>query len=161
MKRPPVHTEGLLLRRFVTCLTLTLTAACGGSSTRGTFELPSPDARRYQTAYIAAVVADPDGDDLEWGAGEHVVIRNNWDHRADLGGWWIEDDDGNRLRLGFGRQLDPDAELRVHTPCGEDSDEAVFACLYHEVLNDDTGVLRLVDANGNDVARFGYGTSGE
>lgn len=147
--------------RTVTAAALLLFAVgCTGQPT-GPYELPSEEASEYATAYLAVVVADPEGDGLERGAGEHVVLRNNWDHRADLGGWSVEDADGNRMNLGIGRQLDPDAELRVHTSCGEDTDEAVFACLDTEMLDDDGDVLRLLDAAGSEVARFAYGNAAE
>jgi predicted small lipoprotein YifL len=140
-------------------LSAAVATACGGGR-EGPFELPTSEAAAYPTAYLAVVVADPAGDDLATGEGEHVVVRNNWDHRADLGGWWIEDADGHRLPLGVGRQLDPGAELEVHVACGDDGDEAVFACLDREVLDDDGEVLRLLDAGGGEVARFAYGTAG-
>lgn len=72
-----------------------------------------------------------------------LAVRNGWEHRANLGGWWIQDADGNRLALGVGRQIDPGAELRVHTACSDDTDEAVFACLDEPVLHDDGDVLTL------------------
>ncbi|MBW3620293.1 MAG: lamin tail domain-containing protein [Actinobacteria bacterium] len=135
-----------------------LLAACGGPE-GGPYELPASEAEQYVTAYIAAVVPDAGADDLQAGAGEHVVIRNNWDHRTDMGGWYIEDAAGDRLPLGIGRQIEPQAELRVHTGCGEDSEEAVYACLDEEVLDDDGDELTLRDSAGGEVARFAYGTA--
>ncbi len=149
------------MRRLVCGAVALAAVGCGGSSPAGTYELPAEQAEQYDTAYLAAVVAATDGDDLEEGAGEHVVVANNWDHRTDMGGWWIEDADGNRLPLGIGRQIDPNAELRVHTSCGEDTDEAVFACLDVEVLDDDGDVLRLLDSAGSEVARFAYGDAAD
>ncbi|MEX2627247.1 MAG: hypothetical protein WD225_10225, partial [Ilumatobacteraceae bacterium] len=78
----------------------------------------------------------------------------------DMGGWVIETGEGHRLPLGIGRQIDPEAQLRVHTACGEDTDEAVFACLDTEALPDDGGVVVLRDSAGGEVASFAYGDAG-
>ncbi|MFA9446073.1 lamin tail domain-containing protein [Egicoccus sp. AB-alg6-2] len=136
-------------------------AACSGGGASGTFDLPDADTARTGSAYIARVVADAEGDDLAEGAGEHVVLRHDLDIRNDLGGWWLEDAQGNRLNVGIGTQIDPGAELRVHTACGENSDEAVFNCLDTEVLDDDGDVLVLRDAAGAEVHRFAYGDAAE
>ena len=111
----------------------------------------------YQTAYVAEVVADPPGDDLAPGGGEYVLLKNNWDHRTDMGGWSVEDADGNRLPLGIGRQLDPHGSLRVYTGPGDDSDSAIHEGLDHEVWGNDGDVARLLDAGGKEVARLAYG----
>ena len=150
-----MRTRALLVALFI------LVAGCGDDAVPGTFTLPGDQVGEHATAYIATVVADPQGDDLAEGAGEHVVIRSNFDHRTDMGGWAVEDADGNRLPLGIGRQLDPGAELRLYSSCGQDTDEAVFACLDEPVLDDDGDVVRLLDSGGNEVMRFAYGTAGE
>jgi hypothetical protein len=102
-------------------------------------------------------VPAPEGDDLAEGGGEFVVIEQNADIRVDMGGWYIEDSDGNRLSLGIGRQIDPGAELRVHSSCGESTEAAVYACAETEVLDDEGDVLTLRDSAGGDVATFAYG----
>jgi hypothetical protein len=137
--------------------TLALVGCGDDSEPSGTFELPSSVASGYRTAYIAEVVADPPGDDLAEGGGEHLVIRNNADIRIDMGGWWI-DVGSDRLPLGIGRQIDVAAELRVHPGPGNNSDEAVFVGLGHEVLVDDGGVAVLRDSAGSEVATFEYGS---
>lgn len=135
-------------------------SACGGDSDEAaTYELPDREADEYSTAYLAKVVADPPGVDLAAGGGEHVVIRNNAEIRIDMGGWWIDAGD-TRLALGIGRQIDVDAELRVHPGPGNTGDDAVFVGLAEEVLADDGGVLVLRDAAGSEVARFEYGDGG-
>ncbi|MFP5322955.1 MAG: lamin tail domain-containing protein [Acidimicrobiia bacterium] len=135
-----------------------LLAACDGGEEAvepGTFVLPGEAAERYDTAYIAELVADPPGDDLAEGGGEHVVIANNATIRIDMGGWWLEVGD-ERLPLGIGRQIDVDAELRVHPGPGETGEDAVFLGLDQEVLHDDAGTVVLKDAAGTEVARFDY-----
>lgn len=139
---------------------VTLFSAAAAGCFRGPTEpylLPASEAERYPTAYIAVVAADADGDDLERGAGEYLIIRNNSDHRTDMGGWYVTDADDDRLPLGVGRQIDPGAELRLHTACGDDTDEAVFACRDEEVLDDGGDTLTLRDSAGSEVAVFAYG----
>ena len=133
-----------------------MTGCSGGDTTPdGTFDLPSPQAKQYDTAYIAEVVADPPGDDIVEGGGEHVVIRNNADIRIDMGGWWV-DVGGQKLPLGIGRQIDVGAELAVYVGPGTTDDDAVFAGLDEPVLDDDGGEVILRDAAGDAVARFRY-----
>ncbi|MEX1163208.1 MAG: hypothetical protein WEB03_06475, partial [Nitriliruptor sp.] len=75
------------MRRLLCGAVALAVAGCGGSSpTAGTYELPEERVEQYDTAYLAVVVAAVEGDDHEEGAGEHVVIVNNWDHRTDMGG---------------------------------------------------------------------------
>jgi hypothetical protein len=161
-KGAPELRHYVVVKRWVVVLTMVavLTASCGsdGPSAGGTFELPAEDAAEHPSAYIAVVVADPPGDDLAEGAGEHVVIRNNATIRTDMGGWWV-DANGQRLPLGIGRQIDVGAELRLHPGPGETSDEAVFVGLDEEVLDDEGGVVVLRDALGGEVMRFRYGTA--
>jgi hypothetical protein len=106
-----------------------------------------------RSAYIATVVADPEGDDLAPGAGEHVVLRNSLDVRNDLG--------GGGLRMGTATDCRSASGTRVHTACGEDTAEAVFNCLETEVLGDDGDVLVLRDAAGTEVHRFAYGRAAD
>lgn len=119
--------------------------------------LPEAEAQQYPTAYMSRVEPSPEGDDLAEGAGEFVVIEQNAEIRVDMGGWYIEDADDNRLNLGIGRQIDPGAQLRVYSSCGESTDEAVFACAGVEVLDDEGDVLTLRDSAGGEVAEFAYG----
>jgi glycerophosphoryl diester phosphodiesterase len=147
------------VRRASLVLGLFLVASCGGPS--GVYDLDVEAVDQLRSACIATVVADPEGDDLAPGAGEHVVLREHLDIRNDLGGWWIEDADGNRLNVGIGTQIDPGDELRVHTGCGETTEQAVFNCLEEEVLGDEGDVLTLRDAAGAEVHRFAYGRAAD
>lgn len=142
---------------------LLLLAACGGGddAPEGEFRLPSSEADDHDTAYVAVVVADPPGDDLAEGAGEHVVIRNNADIRIDMGGWFLELPSGDRIPIGIGRQIDVGAELRVHPGPGETGDDAVFAGRERQGLPDEGGVVKLLDAAGAEVASFAYGAAAD
>lgn len=125
---------------------------CGGGGD-GRYVLPAGEAERYETAYIAEVV--PAGTAAD---GEHLVVHNRHEIvRADLGGWAIEDTEGNRLRIPFSRQIDPGDELTVYTGTGEDGDDAIYAGLEGDVLGDDGDTVVLLDAAGSEVARFEYG----
>jgi len=143
---------------LVVAVLMAVVVACGDDdpAPAGTFTLPTEEAASYSTAYIAEVVADPPGDDLAEGAGEHVVIRNNADIRIDMGDWGVVVE-GQRLSLGPGRQIDPDAEVRLHIGRGEDTGDAVFAGAAEEMLDDEDGLVILEDAGRGEVARFRYG----
>lgn len=134
---------------------LTVLVGCGADE--DPFTLPAEQAEEYATAYLARVEPAPEGDDLAEGAGEYVLIANNADIRVDMGGWYVEDAEGNRLNLGIGRQIDVGKELKVHSSCGESTDEAVFACVESEVLDDTGDILTLRDSAGGEVAVFAYG----
>lgn len=135
-------------------------AGCSSTDADG-LSLPESEAEQYPTAYLSRVQPAPEGDDLAEGAGELVVIEQNADIRVDMGGWYIEDADGNRLNLGIGRQIFVGAELRVYSSCGESTDAAVFACSDVEVLDDEGDVLTLRDSAGGEVAVFAYGDEDE
>lgn len=137
---------------------LIMLAGCGEE--QDPLTLPDDQAEQYATAYLLRVEPAPDGDDLTDGGGEYVVIANNADIRVDMGGWYIDDAAGNRLNLGIGRQIDVGAELRVYSSCGESTEQAVFACVGAEVLDDQGDVLTLRDSAGTEVAelRYDYGS---
>lgn len=142
--------------RSVLAVGLVVVSGCGSEAApEGEHHVSGSEAAEHDTAYIAVVVYDPPGDDLAEGGGEHVVIRNNADIRIDMGGWWVEASGGRRLPLGIGRQIDPDAELRVHTGSGTDGDDVVFAGLEEEALGD-AGRVVLRDAAGAEVMEVRY-----
>ena len=127
--------------------------ACSGGAEDGRYTLPQSEAEQYETAYIAEVVPAGTAED-----GEHLVLHNRHEIvRADLGGWAIEDADGNRLRIPFSRQIDPGERLTVRTGRGEDGDDVIHAGLEGDILGDDGDTLVLLDAAGKEVARFSYG----
>lgn len=142
--------------RAAALLTVVMIAVGGCGADQDPFALPDEEAEQYPTAYLARAEPAPDGDDLADGGGEYVVVANNADIRVDMGGWYIDDTAGNRLNLGIGRQIDVGAELRVHSSCGESTEEAVFACAGVEVLDDDGDVLTLRDSAGTEVAELRY-----
>lgn len=146
---------GLRVRAGGVLVLALLSVSCSSAGDR--LVLPESEAEQYPTAYLSRVEPAPQGEDLAEGSGEYVVIEQNADIRVDMGGWYIEDSGGKRLNLGIGRQIDAGAELRVYSSCGESTDEAVFACVGAEVLDDDGDVLTLRDSAGDEVAEFAYG----
>lgn len=147
-----------MILRTVALVVAAVALGCssGDDVPEGEYRLPSGDAAEHPTAYIAVIVHDPPGDDLEPGGGEHVVIRNNADIRIDMGGWWVEAPGGVRLPLGIGRQIEPGAQLRVHVGQGEESEEAVFAGLERQALPPGGGTVVLRDAAGGEVMSVRY-----
>jgi hypothetical protein len=132
-----------------------------GSGSAGEFELPEGEAEQYRSAYLSKVVAGPEGEDLAEGGGEFVLLSNNASIRTDLGGWYVEDADRNRLPLGIGTQVDEGAQLRLYSACGENTAEKIFACADAEVLDDLGDTLTLYDSAGGEVAQFAYGDAAE
>jgi hypothetical protein len=90
-----------------------------------------------------------------------VVVSNNASIRTDMGGWYVEDADGNSLPLGIGTQVDEGAQLRLYSACGENTAEKIFACADTEVLDDGGETLTLHDSAGGEVAQFAYGDATE
>lgn len=147
--------------RAVALLAISLIVVAGCGAEPDPFALTDDEADQFPTAYLARVEPAPDGDDLAEDGGEYVVIANNADIRVDMGGWYIDDATGNRLNLGIGRQIDVGAELRVYSSCGENTEDAVFACAGVEVLDDDGDVLTLRDSAGTEVAELRYDDGSE
>jgi len=154
------------VRATILLLSVLVLTGCGGDEPEAapqrpaSFAVDPAQADVYATAYLAEAV--PVGSDTgaatgEATAGEHVVIANNADIRIDMGGWYVEDADSNRLSLGIGRQIDVGTTLRVYTACGTSTEEAVFACAdVRDVLGDDGDVLTLRDSAGSEVAQLRY-----
>lgn len=147
--------------RAVVLAVVLVASSVGCGAEQDPFALPEEEAEQYATAYLARVEPAPEGEDLAEGGGEYVVVANNADIRVDMGGWYIDDAAGNRLDLGIGRQIDVGAELRVHSSCGESTDDAVFACAGVEVLDDQGDVLTLRDSAGTEVAELRYDDGSE
>ncbi|MEG9247091.1 glycerophosphodiester phosphodiesterase family protein [Arthrobacter sp. Soc17.1.1.1] len=108
------------------------------------------------TVEIGGAVNDPAGDDVAFGAGEYVTLRNVSGSAVDVSGYFLRDATNSILRVGEGYVLLPGAELRVHAGAGTDSPTDCFNGLASPVLAD-TGTslglwtpdLRLVDVFAN------------
>ena len=135
---------GLLL------LSLLAASACtrGEDPAEGFYEIADGASAEYQTAYIAAVQVPRD--EVEG----YVLLRNNWDGPADLGGWAIVGRNNRRVNIPPSTVLEPKGELRLRFgDQGEDGDLVLETD--EEILEWDR--LSLVDAAGEQVSRFVYG----
>lgn len=139
----------LVLIVLAVCLAL---AACDrGPSPEetGRYELADGEVRQYDTAYIAAVQVPTDEVD------GYILLRNNWKHPADLGGWAFVGRSNRTIPLPPSTFIQPEGELRVHLADGDSDEDDLYVGAQEEILPWDR--LRLVDAAGETVARFSYG----
>lgn len=104
---------------------------------------------RYETAYIAAVQVPTDDTD------GYILLRNNWDHRADLGGWAIRGRESLRIPLPPSTFIEPEGELRVHLGEGDSDVDDLYVDADLEIREWDR--LTLVDSADDRVAHFAYG----
>lgn len=136
---------------LLTALSLAL-AGCGrGESAEetGLYEIADGEANGYDTAFIAAVQVPTEEED------GYILLRNNWDNQADLGGWAIEGRRGRVFPLPPSTFMEPEGELRIHLTAGDSDSDDLYMETDEEILPWDR--LRLVDAAGDEVARFTYG----
>ena len=121
---------------------------------RGLFDPAAcgPPAVAAGVVRIAEVVNNPAGDDLAVGAGEYVAIAGP--PGTDLSGWTLKDTSaGNRFTFPAGTRLPDGGLLRVHTPCGDSTPEALFWCRKGAGVWNNTGdVAFLLDPAGNLVS---------
>lgn len=106
---------------------------------------PFPRARGLE---IAEMVNNPPGNDIEFGAGEHVVVRNVADHTIDATGLVLRDAANNTLAVGAGYRIPPGGELRVHTGPGNNTATAYFNGGTSAILNNDGDSVALWDQRG-------------
>lgn len=103
---------------------------------------------------IVSIAYDPPGWDVD---GEHVIIRNDGDASADLGGWTLEDAAGHVFTFPP-LTLPPGSSVRVWTKAGANDAANLFWGRNQAVWNNrpgDTAILR--NAAGNEVHRYRYG----
>ena len=105
---------------------------------------------------VAALDADPPGDDLAPGAGESVLLEGT--PGLDLGGWTVKDTSAShRLVLPSGTRLPADGRLRVYTFCGPDAPGAVHWCNRGgAVWNNSGDTAYLLDPGGAVVSWLDY-----
>lgn len=115
----------------------------------GLYELADDQVDQYDTAYIAAVQVPTDEAD------GYILLGNNWEHPADLGGWALVGRRNRTIPLPPSTFIQPEGELRVHLADGDNDEDDLYVGAQEEVLPWDR--LRLVDAAGETVARFSYG----
>ena len=114
----------------------------------GFYEIADGAAAEYQTAYIAAVQVPRD--EVEG----YILLRNNWDGPADLGGWAIVGRNNRRMEIPPSTSIEPEGQLRLRFG-GRGADGDLVLATDEEILEWDR--LSLVDAAGEQVSRFVYG----
>lgn len=104
---------------------------------------------------IAEIVHAPKGDDLG-PEGEHVVLRNEGDIDADVGGWLLRTRTGAEFPLRPSTKLKPGASLRIYTGTGTSTTGKLYFGFTAEALSDDGGRVELFDAAGEQVEARDY-----
>ncbi len=84
---------------------------------------------------ISGAVNDVPGDDVRFGAGEHVLLSNTGARTVDVSGWILRDAANNVLSVGAGYALAPGEQLRVYTGPGTDTEAAYYNGGSASVLN--------------------------
>ena len=131
-----------------------LTAAQQQAQERGVgmFSATACGASTGLDVRIVAMDPNPEGDDLQPGAGESVTLAGP--PGARLGGWMVKDlTASNRLPFPEGTRLDDEGRLRVYSSCGASSVGVYFACAKGSAIWNNTGdTAFLLDPNGNLVS---------
>ena len=106
---------------------------------------------------IANIRYDGPGNDVVFGDSEYVLLRNDGDGTADVGGWLIEDEADHVIAIPSGFLIQPGGELRVYTGPGDDTDTRYFAGRGQAIWNNsggDTATLR--DRNETVIDTYSY-----
>lgn len=106
---------------------------------------PFPRARGLE---IADSVNNPPGNDVEFGAGEYVVVRNVSARAIDAAGLVVRDAANNTLTVGARYPVPPGGELRVHTGPGNNTATAYFNGGSASILNNGGDSVALWDKRG-------------
>lgn len=104
---------------------------------------------------IAAVHADPPGDDTENLTAEYVVLENVGNRIVDLTGWTVRDEAAHTYTFGS-LTLGAGDRVTLHTGSGTDTGSHVYWGRSGAVWNNDGDVVTVADSNGTVVARYRY-----
>lgn len=104
---------------------------------------------------ISEVRFDAAGNDLENANDEWVQITNTGSEPADLSNWELTDEGPNHaFTFPGGFQLDPGADVRVFSGCGDPTPTRLYFCVSGSaVWNNDGDTASLYDASGSLVDR--------
>lgn len=100
--------------------TLTPTATAGPTTTDGG---TAPGAVSLE---LAAVTADPAGDDRENLADETITLENTGSEAVDLSGYTVADAAGATYTIPEGTVLEPGAQVTIHTGSGTDTETDLY-----------------------------------
>ncbi len=106
---------------------------------------------------ITHVEADAPGNDNENLNGEWVEIANKGSSVTELAGWVLKDESASH-RYNFPDQfvIDPGAEIRVYTGCGNTTTTSLYWCSGGAIWNNTGDTAFLLDPNGNIHDRYAY-----
>lgn len=105
------------------------------------------------------VVVERLADGLHGAAGEHVLLRNVSDQPVDVGGWYLRDDPGYRLRIGAGYVVPAGERVAIFVGSGTNTPDRYYNGLTATMFSkggDSVALHRsdgtLVDLAGNQLA---------
>jgi micrococcal nuclease len=106
---------------------------------------------------VVDVLADPPGSDTDDVGGEWVEIANTGASEISMRGWILKDE-SSRHRYPFPDDfvIAPQGVVRIHTGCGEDTDEMLYWCNGSAVWNNTGDTAFLLDPNGNISTFYRY-----
>lgn len=107
---------------------------------------------------IGQIRYDADGDDNTNLNDEWVEFLNPGDESVDLSGWMVKDESAShRYAFPTTFHLAAGASVRLHTGCGEDTQEALFWCNTGSAVWNNTGdTVFLIDPSGNIASSKSY-----
>lgn len=109
-----------------------------------------------ETVVVEHIEFNPAGDDVAYGAGEHVVLRNVTDQPVDVSGWYLRDQVSNKIVVGNGYVIPAGGVLRVHTGPGDNDADSYFNGWTRSVWNNTGDSAALHRADGTIVDLYAY-----
>lgn len=114
---------------------------------------PAAGAQATQSLAITGIDFNPAGGNLE---GENVRIANNTNSAINMAGWTLRDE-ANRHSFSFPSfMLAPGAAVQLWTKSGQNDATNLYWGQRGAVWNNTGDTAILLDADGNEVARFSY-----
>jgi hypothetical protein len=106
---------------------------------------------------IATIRYDGPGNDVVYNDSEYVLLRNDGDGTADVGGWSLEDEADHVITIPSGYVIQPGAELRVYTGPGDDTNTKYFEGLGQAIWNNSGGdIATLRNKGGTVIDTYSY-----
>jgi glycerophosphoryl diester phosphodiesterase len=132
-----------------------------GLITNYTFALENMLYRRdpvpgEETVVVDHIVFNPAGDDVRYGAGEYVVLRNVTDRPIDVSGWYLRDQVSNKVVVGDGYVIPAGGVLYVHSGPGDNDANRYFNGRTSAVWNNDGDSASLHRADDAIVDLYAY-----
>lgn len=128
------------------------------SSERGLWDPAACGPATGSLIAITQISADPPGADEDDINGEYVDLTNQGSVDLDLSGWTIRDESAShRFSVPDGFSLVAGATVRLHTGCGEPTNQALYWCMKDSMVwNNDGDTVFVLDLHGNVVVSRNY-----